>query len=127
MCRSAGKPILMIFKEYERARQESPLEEIVALVSSKKIPDVLDQYGYKSPAVLGMELDVLPTNLYFQYCSIFKKAKIEDISFEIRLIRAVKSDFEIEKMQGCGKIIGYCCRPGAGVAGARQNRGHLGR
>lgn len=101
---SAGKPILMIFKEYERARQESPLEEIVALVSSKKIPDILDRYGYKSPAVLGLELDVLPTNLYFQYCSIFKKARIEDISLEIRLIRAVKSAFEIEKMRAAAKL-----------------------
>jgi Xaa-Pro dipeptidase len=101
---AAGKPILMIFKEYERARQESPLQEIVALVSSKKIPDVLAQYGYKAPAVLGMELDVLPTNLYLQYCSIFKKARIEDISLEIRLIRAVKSDFEIEKIRAAAKL-----------------------
>ncbi len=101
---AAGKPILMIFKEYERARQESPLQEIVALVSSKKIPDVLAQYGYKAPAVLGMELDVLPTNLYLQYCSIFKKTRIEDISLEIRLIRAVKSDFEIEKMRAAAKL-----------------------
>jgi Xaa-Pro aminopeptidase len=101
---AAGKPILMIFKEYERARQESPLQEIVALVSSKKIPDVLAQYGYKAPAVLGMELDVLPTNLYLQYCYIFKKTRIEDISLEIRLIRAVKSDFEIEKMRAAAKL-----------------------
>ncbi|MGB3222018.1 MAG: aminopeptidase P family N-terminal domain-containing protein, partial [Desulforhopalus sp.] len=95
----SGKPILMIFKEFERARQESPLEEIVSIVSSKKIPAVLDKYGYPSPAVLGLEMDVLPTNLYFQYCAIFKQSKLEDISFEIRLIRAVKSEFEIAKLR----------------------------
>jgi Xaa-Pro aminopeptidase len=99
-----GKPILMVFKEFERARQESPLEEIVSIVSSKKIPAVLDEYGYPSPAVLGLELDVLPTNLYFQYCAIFKQSKLEDISFEIRLIRAVKSEFEIAKLRLSAKL-----------------------
>jgi Xaa-Pro aminopeptidase len=101
---AVGKSILMIFKEYERARQESPLEEIVSLSSSKKIPTILDRYGYKTPAVLGMELDVLPTNLYLQYGSIFKETRIEDISLEIRLIRAIKSDFEIEKMRAAAKL-----------------------
>ncbi len=100
----SGKPILMIFKEFERARQESPLEEIVSIVGSKKIPAILDKYGYPSPAVLGMELDVLPTNLYFQYCAVFKQSKILDISFEIRLIRAVKSEFEIAKLRLSGKM-----------------------
>ena len=100
----SGKPILMIFKEFERARQESPLEEIVSIVGSKKIPAVLDKYGYPSPVVLGMELDVLPTNLYFQYCAIFKQSKLLDISFEIRLIRAVKSEFEIAKLRLSAKL-----------------------
>ncbi len=99
-----GTPLLMIFKEYDRARKESPLEEIISVVGSKKIPAILDQYGYKSPAVLGLELDVLPTNLYFQYCSIFKHSKLEDISLEIRLIRAIKSDFEIEKIRVAAKL-----------------------
>jgi len=99
-----GEPILMIFKEYERARQESPLAEVVSLVGNKKIPALLDQYGYPLPAVLGMELDVLPTSLYFQYRSIFEKAQIEDISYEIRLVRAVKSEFEIEKLRAAAKM-----------------------
>lgn len=99
-----GKPVLMVFKDFERAREESPLEEIVSLVGIKKIPGILDQYGYASPKVLGMELDVLPTNLYFQYCAIFKQAKIDDISLEIRLIRAVKSEFEIEKIRAAAKL-----------------------
>lgn len=101
---AVGKPLLMIFKEFDRAREESPLDEIISVVGNKKIPGVLDQYGYKSPSVLGLELDVLPTNLYFQYLSIFKHSKIEDISLEIRLIRAVKSDFEIEKIREAAKL-----------------------
>lgn len=99
-----GKPILMIFKEYQRALEESSLEEIVSIVGIKKIPEILAGYGYPSPAVLGMELDVLPTNLYFQYQKIFGKAKIVDISNEIRLIRAVKSEFEVAKMRAAAEL-----------------------
>ena len=99
-----GKPILMIFKEFDRAREESPIVDIISVVGNKKIPGVLEQYGYQMPQVLGMELDVLPVNLYFQYLSIFKQSQIEDISFEIRMIRAVKSAYEIEKIREAAKL-----------------------
>lgn len=92
----AGEPLLMVFKEYERAVQESALAQVVSLVSPKRIPEQLGERGLAMPAVLGMELDVLPVNLYLQYQKIFPEAKIVDIATEIRLVRAVKSPYEIE-------------------------------
>ena len=94
-----GKPLFMVFKEYERAKVESALENVVSLVSPKKIPQMLEEYGYSLPATLGLELDVLPTNLYFQFDKIFNDARIVDVSTSIRLIRAIKSPFEIERMR----------------------------
>ena len=91
----SGAPLLLIFKEFDRARVESTLEDIVSVVSPKKIPEVLADHGYSLPSVLGLELDVLPANLYFQYAEIFKIGRIVDISTEIRLVRAVKSAYEI--------------------------------
>lgn len=91
-----GSPLLMVFKEYERAAVESQLEDIVSLVSPKKIPETIVERGYTLPKVLGLELDVLPANLYFQYSSIFAESEIVDVSTEIRLIRAVKSAYELE-------------------------------
>jgi Xaa-Pro dipeptidase len=91
----SGSPLLMIFKEFDRARIESPLDQVISVVSPKKIPEILGAHGYQLPTLLGMELDVLPANLYFQYADIFKASKIIDISPEIRLIRAVKSTYEI--------------------------------
>ncbi len=99
-----GAPLLMIFKEYERARAESPLAEIVSVVGNKKIPEVLASYGYPSPAVLGMELDVLPTNLYFQYRKIFAGAEIVDVADSIRLLRAVKSEYEVAKIRAAAAM-----------------------
>jgi Xaa-Pro dipeptidase len=91
----SGSPLLMIFKEFDRARIESPLKQVISIAGLKKIPEILGERGYHLPSVLGMELDVLPVNLYFQYAEIFKSSKIVDISTEIRLIRAVKSTYEI--------------------------------
>ena len=101
---ASGKPILMIFKEFDRAVAESALTEIVSVVAAKKIPEVLAEYGYPLPGVLGMELDVLPVNLYFQYQKIFAAAKIVDIATDIRMIRAVKSEFEIGKIRSAAAL-----------------------
>jgi len=86
----------MIFKEFVRGRAESALEQVVSLISPKKIPQTLAEGGYEQPASLGMELDVLPVNLFNQYQKIFSDAQLTDISLEIRLIRAVKSSYELE-------------------------------
>lgn len=94
-----GKPLLMIFKDYERAKFESPIESVVSIISPKEIPALLNNMGYPTPLNIGMELDVVPTNLYFQYKNIFKNREIKDISTEIRLVRAVKSAYEINLME----------------------------
>ncbi len=93
---SEGAPLLMVFKDFDRARQESPLAQVVPIGSPRKLPEILASHGLSSPRVLGLELDVLPTNLYFQYQNIFENSTLTDVSTEIRLIRAVKSDYEID-------------------------------
>ncbi len=98
-----GEAFLMIFKDVERAVAESPLT-VLSLASPKKIPEILSERGYPLPVVLGMELDVLPANLYFQYAAIFKGARIVDVSTEIRLIRAIKSDFEIGLLRNAAAL-----------------------
>lgn len=99
-----GKPILMIFKEYSRAFAESSLDQVISIIGIKKIPEAVALYGCPPSARVGMELDVLPTNLYFQYQRVFASAKIEDISHEIRMIRAVKSDFEVAKLRAAAAL-----------------------
>lgn len=92
----AGEPVLMVFKEYARARRESALENVVSLASSKKIPAVIAEAGLPEPKTVGMELDILPVTLFRQYQKVFAKADIKDISLAIRLQRAVKSSYEID-------------------------------
>lgn len=90
-----GKPILMVRKDFERARQESALEQVVPLDSMRKLAPTLQEYGYR-PQRLGMELDILPVKDHHRYQSIFgSSSHIEDISGIIKQQRAVKSDYEI--------------------------------
>lgn len=94
-----GQPMLMVRKSMTRARSESGIERIVPFEAPRQIPEILQQNGYALPRVLGMELDVLPANLYFSFSRIFADASISDISHEIRQIRAVKSAYEIEMIR----------------------------
>ncbi|MBW2252587.1 MAG: aminopeptidase P family N-terminal domain-containing protein, partial [Deltaproteobacteria bacterium] len=88
-----GDPLLMVHKSMERAQAESGIEQILHLNSPKIIPDILKANGYAQPRSLGLELDVLPTNMYFNYQRLFQDAEIVDLSQPIRLIRAVKSSY----------------------------------
>jgi len=93
-----GNPILMVNKNTERARAESFIETIVHLESPKRIPEIIKAKGYGLPATLGLELDVLPTNLYLNYRKLFNGSDVKDISLAIRLQRAVKSAYELAIM-----------------------------
>ncbi|MDY6790124.1 MAG: Xaa-Pro peptidase family protein [Thermodesulfobacteriota bacterium] len=97
-------PILMVYKNNKRARAESSLKNMVTLKNTGQICSLLHDNGYVLPRILGMELDVLPANLYFNYNSLFEHAKIIDISHHLRLIRAVKSAYEIDLIQKAGRM-----------------------
>jgi len=90
-----GEPMLMVRKDIERATAESPLRKIVPISRPQELAELLRRNGYTLPRRLGLELDVLPANLYLGYRDIFSGAEISDISTVVRLIRAIKSDHEI--------------------------------
>jgi len=98
------EPILMVFKSLDRAIAESALRRIVPSSSPKGVPELLHQYGYSLPQTIGMELDVLPVNLYFTYQRIFEDKNFVDISHLIRLVRAIKSPYEIDMMRRAAEL-----------------------
>lgn len=101
---AAGVPVLMVNRSLERARAESPIDRIVAMSSLSQIPGILKQAGCALPETLGLELDVLPVNLFFRYRDVFKGVEAVDISTEIRLLRAVKSAFEIALIREAAQL-----------------------
>lgn len=91
-----GHPLLMVRKSLERARQESPMPAIVPLNSPRQLMALIRENSLEPPAILGMELDVLPANSFLSYKKLFPEIKIRDVSTLIRTVRAVKSDYELK-------------------------------
>jgi len=91
-----GSPLLLVKKNLQRATEESSIEHIIGLDNPKELNKILQAYGHGPFKTLGFELDVLPTAQYFRYQNIFQPAEIVDISPLIRLVRMIKSPYEIE-------------------------------
>ena len=99
-----GQPLLMTRKSLARARQESALDKVVPLSSPRQLPALWQEHGYARLQRLGMELDVLPTNLFFTYQDILGDTEITDISHQIRLVRAVKSPYEVDILRRAARL-----------------------
>jgi Xaa-Pro aminopeptidase len=99
-----GKPLLMIRREVERARVESPLEEVLEFKSVRELPSLIRDHWGRLPQTLGLELDVLAVRDYFRYQDLFPGTRFMDVSPVIRDIRKIKSPFEIELMRVAGDI-----------------------
>jgi len=91
-------PILMVRKSIDRTNAESNLDTILPLSGLSQLRTILKDNGCKTPQTLGMELDVLPVNLYHKYRDLFDESRIVDASHDIRMIRSVKSRFEIDRI-----------------------------
>ncbi len=99
-----GKPLLMIRRELERAKIESPIENVAALNSNKELPSLIKDYLGSLPQSLGLELDVLPVRDYFRLQDLFPGAKLMDASLILRDARKIKTPFEIDLMRAAAEI-----------------------
>ena len=99
-----GNPLLMIKRELERAKAESPIKEVVALKSLREIPSLIQTYWNRLPHNLGLEFDVLPVNDYLKLQEFFPGIRFVDASSILRETRKIKSPFEIDLMRVAGKI-----------------------
>jgi Xaa-Pro dipeptidase len=99
------EPVFLSKKNRERTLEESPLNTIIALTSSKEIPALLSDRGLPFPITLGLEMDVLPANGYLQLRNIFKNSQIMDASILIRKCRMFKSPWEIENLMRSAQMM----------------------
>ncbi|MFW5639920.1 MAG: M24 family metallopeptidase [Thermodesulfobacteriota bacterium] len=98
-----GDPLLMVKKHVNRAAAESPFP-VIPLKSTKQVPDLLKENGCRIPDRLGLELDVLPAALYLNYERLFQGTRLVDVSHPIRLVRSVKSDYEIGIIESAARM-----------------------
>ena len=101
---ACGKPVLMTRKSFDRAKRESALENIIPFENLKEIPGVLGVFGPGSIRRIGLELDVLPANLYLRYQKLLGPVELVDISPSVRAVRAVKSPYELERLRDAARL-----------------------
>ncbi len=99
-----GRPLLMIKRELQRAKVESPIKEIVPLQSIRELPSLIQAHCHKAPLSLGLELNRLPVKDYFRLRELFPKTKLADASLILQEARKIKSSFEIHLMKKAGEI-----------------------
>lgn len=97
-------PILLVRRELERARLESPLRAVHSIGSVRDLPDALDAHGSPHPGTVGLEMDVLPVREYFRLQALFPGTRVMDAGPIIREARKIKSSFEIGLMKRAGEI-----------------------
>lgn len=99
-----GQPLLLVRRDFDRARGDSPLEHVwpaPGLPDLKKaVLDALPQ----EPKSLGMELDVLPVNNYRLYQDLFRGVEIQDVSPLIREVRMIKSEYEVDLIRRAAEM-----------------------
>lgn len=89
-------PLLLVRKSLDRAFQDGLLKKIIPLSSYKDLPERMTAHSGRIPQRLGLELDVLPVNLFRIYENLFPRTEFVDISPLLKQVRMVKSNYELE-------------------------------
>jgi Xaa-Pro dipeptidase len=100
-----GQPLYLVRRDTGRARMESGLMEVIPFSSPRDLPTIIAQYGYAPPKRIGMELDVIPVNLFHRYRTQFTDAVWLDAAPLIRRLRMIKSAYEIHIMMDAGRQV----------------------
>ena len=90
-----GKPVLLVRKSFSRAREESPIADIIPFPSSKELSALLGE----NVDTVGMTFDAVPVQQHAFYSKVLPGRTFVDISMIVRELRSVKSPFEIELLR----------------------------
>jgi Xaa-Pro dipeptidase len=114
-----GQPLLMVRKHLGRARMVSQFGEmcVVGVRSLRELPALIEQAGGR-PRTIGFELDTLPVLIFNAYQKALAPLEAEavDASNLFRMVRAIKSEYEIEQIRRAAEVAD---------AGARAAAEHL--
>ena len=100
-----GDPRYLCRRSVERAKKETPLQ-VVPFTSFKEVPLSLEDLGALHAARLGLELDVIPAALFTRFGALIPEADWQDLGPLVREVRAIKSDWEVDRIRAAGVQVG---------------------
>jgi Xaa-Pro aminopeptidase len=98
-----GEPLLMVRKSYGRALEESALDRVVAVNNLVDVRNEIAQI-LKSKCRIGLEMDVLPANLFLKYKELLQPLEVVDVSEAIRKTRIIKTQYEIARLKDSASL-----------------------
>lgn len=97
-----GDILFFVKKSVERAQKETYLD-IIPVSNNDEIFKIIKQKGFKGR--FGLELDVLPANIFLRLVKELNLVDFVDVSGLIREIRMVKSEYELKQLKKSGEIV----------------------
>jgi len=99
-----GEALYGVRRVLERATRESALPGVRPLPSLRDLGALLREATGGRAGRVGMELDVLPVAVRDRFAAALGDVEIADVSAPIRLVRAVKSPYELDKMRAAAAL-----------------------
>ncbi len=96
-------PLFFVEKSVDRAKHDTPLD-ITPIENDKAVKDVLRRAKILK-GTGGMELDVLPASAFERFKRIVGYEKFMDIGPLIKVVRSVKSPFELRQLKKSAQIM----------------------
>ncbi len=103
---SDNKTVYTIRRGYKRAENETALDKdtLIQTKGLSELPKILSDFGIKFKTI-GIEMDVIPADMFLRIKKVFKDSEILDVSFYIRWQRSKKSEFEIKQMREAARML----------------------
>lgn len=98
-----GEPVLLVARDYQRAREESSLRDVRPSTNSAAIKDAILEKGL-GDSTIGLVQDNLPTAMYRKLVEMLPKARFVDVTRSLRTLRMVKDADEIERIRRAAAI-----------------------
>jgi Xaa-Pro aminopeptidase len=98
-----GDPLFLVQKDFDRAKRESPLKNIIPIERPKAIIPILKKQGGLKR--IGLECDILPVNQLRQMEKMLPHSEFVDISKAIKQVRMIKSPYEINQLKKSAQIL----------------------
>ncbi|MFC5704400.1 M24 family metallopeptidase [Cohnella faecalis] len=110
-----GEPTYYVRRSLARALEESDVRTVelgaFRQFGAKLAEDYPEVFGRK-PALIGADLDVMPAQLYLRLTEAVPQASWMDASAALRVVRSVKSAYEIDKISQAAEVADAALREG---------------
>ncbi len=101
-----GKTLFAIRRGFDRAVFDATLdmEELTKIKGFSELPHLFSEHSIEYKRI-GVEMDVVPADIYFRIAKVFHESEIVDISTDIRFQRSIKSDFEVSQIKEAARLL----------------------